>query len=70
LKGSFQIATQLQTLIDAAKRADEVELDGAFCMGNCIFGVSVAVDGVCHLVQPEKTKNFFEKEIMGKHGSF
>ncbi|MDR2631293.1 MAG: (2Fe-2S) ferredoxin domain-containing protein [Spirochaetaceae bacterium] len=68
LKGSRQIVEQLQSLIAATKSEDKVELNGAFCMGKCVSGVSVTVDGVYYSVQPENTKSFFEKEIAGISG--
>ena len=45
---------------------DKVDLNGAFCSGNCVNGVCVTVDGVLHSLQPENTDAFFEKEIMGR----
>ena len=65
LKGSRQIVEQLQSLIAVSGCGDRVELNGAFCMGKCVSGVSVTVDGTYHSVQPENTKTFFEEEILG-----
>jgi len=45
---------------------DKVDLNGAFCSGNCVNGVCVTVDGELFSVQPENTKAFFEKEVMGR----
>jgi NADH:ubiquinone oxidoreductase subunit E len=68
LKGSRQIVEQLQSLIAAAGCKDKVELNGAFCMGKCVSGVSVTVDGIYHSVQPENIKSFFEENIIKKTG--
>ena len=66
LRGSREIIQKLQTLVKANNVSDKVDLNGAFCSGNCVNGVCVTVDGVLHSLQPENTKAFFEKEIMGR----
>ncbi|MDR2184182.1 MAG: (2Fe-2S) ferredoxin domain-containing protein [Treponema sp.] len=66
LKGSRQIVEQLQSLIAGAGCKDQVELNGAFCMGRCVTGVSVTVDGAYHSVKPEDTKSFFEEHVLSK----
>jgi NADH:ubiquinone oxidoreductase subunit E len=68
LKGSRQIVEQLQSLIAKADCKDKVELNGAFCMGKCVTGVSVTVDGIYHSVKPGDTKTFFEENILKKNG--
>ena len=45
---------------------DKVDLNGAFCSGNCVNGVCVTVDGELHSLSPETTEEFFKKEIMGR----
>lgn len=66
LKGSRQIVSQLQELVKENQLEDKVELGGTFCMGNCVNGVSVTVDGKLFSVAPETTKDFFQKEILAK----
>lgn len=66
LKGSRQVVEQLQFLVKENGLEDKVELGGTFCMGNCVNGVNVTVDGVQHSLSPETTKAFFEKEILAK----
>lgn len=66
LKGSRQIVEQLQYLVKENNLEDKVELSGTFCMGNCVNGVSVTVDGELCSLSPETTKEFFEKEILAK----
>lgn len=46
--------------------AGKVDLNGAFCSGNCENGVCVTVDGELFSVQPENVDAFFEKEILGR----
>ncbi len=66
LKGSRQIVERLQALVQEKGLEDKVELGGTFCMGDCVNGVNVTVDGVKHSVSPETVDAFFEKEILAK----
>lgn len=66
LKGSRQIIERLQNLISENNLADKVELGGAFCMKNCVNGVSVTVDDKLFSVKPETVDSFFENEILTK----
>ena len=66
LTGSREIIQKLQELVAKNGLGDKVDLNGAFCSGNCVNGVCVTVDGVLHSLQPENTDAFFEKEIMGR----
>ena len=65
LKGSREIIQQLQ-LVKEHGVSDKVDLNGAFCTGNCVNGVCVTVDGTLYSLSPETTKEFFEKEILGR----
>ena len=66
LKGSRQIVERLQALVQEKGLEDKVELGGTFCMGDCVNGVNVIVDGVKHSVAPETVDEFFEKEVLAK----
>ncbi|MDD3243716.1 MAG: NAD(P)H-dependent oxidoreductase subunit E [Eubacteriales bacterium] len=66
LKGSRQVVEELQNLVEQRRLGDQVELAGAFCMGNCQNGVCVTVDGELMSVKPETVNEFFEKEIAGR----
>ena len=66
LKGSREIIQQLQQLVKEHGVWDKVDLNGAFCTGNCVNGVCVTVDGTLYSLSPETTKEFFEKEILGR----
>lgn len=63
LKGSRQIVDRLQNLIAEKKLKDDVELCGAYCMKNCVNGVSVKIDDKIYSVTPDTVDNFFETEI-------
>ena len=64
LKGSRQIVERHQALVKENHLEDKVELSGTFCMGNCVNGVSVTVDGRLCSLSPENTEEFFQKEIL------
>lgn len=64
LKGSRQIVEKFQSLVSKNNLTDKVELNGSFCMGNCINGVNVLVDGTQFSVLPETAEDFFEQEIL------
>jgi len=66
LKGSKQIVEQLQSLTMQHGLQNEVELSGAFCMGNCTHGVSVIIDGELFSLHPEDVKQFFTAEVLSK----
>lgn len=64
LKGSRDIVTQLESLISEHNLTQEIELNGSFCMGDCVNGVSVKIDGELFSLKPETTKDFFETVIL------
>ena len=66
LKGFREIIKEMQELVAKNGVGDKVDLNGAFCSGNCVNGVCVTVDGTLFSLKPENTKEFFEKEIMGR----
>ncbi|MFR5601755.1 MAG: (2Fe-2S) ferredoxin domain-containing protein [Lachnospiraceae bacterium] len=66
LKGSREIIQQMQALVAEHGIADKVDLNGAFCSGNCVNGVCVTVDGQLFSVSPETTQDFFQKEVLGR----
>ena len=64
VKGSRQIVDELRYLVKENHLEDKVELAGSFCLGKCEQGVCVTVDGQLFSVQPDKTNDFFENEIV------
>ena len=64
LKGSRDIVTKLTELISEHKLQEQVELTGAFCMGNCVKGVCVKVDDELYSVTPTSTEEFFQHTIL------
>lgn len=68
LKGSRNVIDSLQSLIALNNLQDKVELCGAFCMKNCVNGVSVKIGDEIHSVKPETVEEFFNNEIKSKLG--
>lgn len=66
IKGSRKIVDEFQSLIAKNNVGDEVKLGGTFCMGECQKGVCVKVDDDFFSVTPETSREFFEKEILGR----
>ena len=63
LKGSRQVVEQLQSLTEQTKPQGEIELCGAFCMGNCTQGVSVMIGDKLFSLRPKDVTDFFESEV-------
>jgi len=67
LKGSREIIQKMQELVKEKSVSNTVDLNGAFCSGNCVKeGVCVTVDGELFSLKPDETEEFFEKEILGR----
>lgn len=64
LKGSKQVVEELQYLIARNNLKEKIELSGTFCMNNCQEGVCVKINDTVYSLTPEKTKSFFETEIL------
>lgn len=68
LKGSRQVIEALQSRVAENNLGGKVDLCGAFCMKNCVNGVSVTVDDVLYSVKPDTVDDFFDNEILAKLG--
>lgn len=66
LKGSRSIIEGLQKMVKENNLEEKVELSAAFCMKNCVNGVSVMADDVLYSVKPETVEDFFKNEILSK----
>lgn len=64
LKGSRQVVEELRTLIEEKGLQEQMTLSGAFCMGDCVHGVNVSVDGDRFSVMPADTRTFFESVLL------
>ena len=66
LKGAREVVEEFQRQVKEHDLDDKVTLSGAFCMGNCVNGVSVTVDGELFSVKPDTAKAFFEEQVLPK----
>ena len=66
IKGSKNVVEQLRDLIERNNLGDKVDLGGAFCMGKCVEGVCVTVDGQLCSVSPDTVDEFFNSEVLAK----
>ena len=66
LKGSRDIITILERLINIHNVKDKVTLMGSFCMGHCVDSVCCKIDDQIYSLTPAKTEDFFVKEILGR----
>ena len=65
LKGSYEIINTLKNLISEHKLEDKVELAAAFCLGQCLNGVTVKIDGELVLgVSPDNVTELFRERIL------
>ncbi|BCN31400.1 (2Fe-2S) ferredoxin domain-containing protein [Anaeromicropila herbilytica] len=65
LKGSRQIIESLESLIKEHHLEDDIELNGSFCMGECMKGVCVTMNGTLYSLKPDNVEEFFNKEVLG-----
>ncbi len=67
LKGARQVVEALQDYIERDNLSDSVELEAAFCSGNCQDGVSITIDNKkLFSVVPSNVEEFYNKEIKSK----
>lgn len=65
LKGSYNVINSLHQLIEEYGIADCVEINAAFCFGQCTKAVSVQInDEEVHSVSGATVRDFFEKKIL------
>ena len=64
LKGSREIVSKLETLIEENNLKNEIELNGSFCMGNCVNGVCVKIEDTLFSVRPDTTNEFFQTQVL------
>lgn len=67
ISGSHHVIDRLGQLIRQYELEDQVELAGAFCMGNCGENVSAEIDGkVIEDLNKDSVDRVFEREILAK----
>lgn len=65
LKGSYNIISELQNLIEENDLGDQVEIKAVFCLGKCSDAVAVRVDdGEIESVNSDTVNDFFTTRIL------
>lgn len=65
LKGSYDIINTFKELIEKNHLEDKVELAAAVCLGRCMDGVTIKVDGELVLgVNRDNMNEIFDKYIL------
>ncbi len=65
VRGSDELASTLEKLIEIEGLNNQVELVGAFCMELCSMGVSIRVNERQYReIHPEDAEQFFYEEIV------
>ena len=64
LKGSYDVITGLQKLIDDNKLGEKVQLRSQFCMSNCQNGVSVGIGDNIYSVSPDTVEAFYNENVV------
>ncbi len=64
LKGSREIVHILGDLIKVHHLENSVELNGSFCIGECMKGVCVKFNHKLYSLTPEEAETFFMKEVL------
>ena len=67
IKGSYNVISSFQQLIEEYKVFDQVELKAVFCLGHCQDAVSVQIDeGKIYSVTGATAREFFKSEVMSR----
>ena len=66
LKGSYNVVSELQEMIEEKGLGDEVELTGVFCLGHCTDAVSVQIGEEVFSVNSDIVGDFFKEQVLAK----
>ena len=66
LKGSYNIVSELQEMIEENKLGDKGELTGVFCLGHCTDAVSVQIGEEIFSVNTDNVGEFFKNQVLAK----
>jgi NADH:ubiquinone oxidoreductase subunit E len=66
LKGSYDVINRLQEMIEKYNLENCVEVEAVFCLGHCIKGVSVQLNGndTIFSVTPDNVDDFFIENVL------
>lgn len=68
LKGSYNVITELQQLMEDDPYGSQIELKSVFCLGHCQNGVSVQIDDdpTIFNVSKDSVKDFYYNIVIPK----
>ena len=68
LKGSYNVITAMQQLLEEEPYGSKIELKSVFCLGHCQSGVSVQIDDepTIYSVTSTSVRDFFESIVLPK----
>lgn len=68
LKGSYNVITKLQQLIEEDSNGSQIELKSVFCLGHCQAGVSVQIgdEETIYSVSNESVNDFYFNTVIPK----
>lgn len=65
VKGSYNVISAFQQIIEEYSIFNEVELKAVFCLGHCMDAVSVQInEEAIYSVSGESARNFFKQYIL------
>lgn len=67
LKGSHEVIEKMQSYIAGDALEEMILLKGSFCLGQCMEGVSVRIDGRLVSVSPETAETVIREHWEEKH---
>ena len=66
LKGSYNVVSELQEMIEESGLGDRVGLTGVFCLGHCTDAVSVQIGDEVFSVNTDNVGEFFKNQVLAK----
>lgn len=68
IKGSYNVITAMQQLLEEEAYGNQLELKSVFCLGHCQSGVSVQLDDdpTIYSVTPDSVKEFYATTVLPK----
>lgn len=66
LKGSYNVITELQQLMEEDSYGSQIELKSVFCLGHCQTGVSIQIDEdpTIYSVTQDSVKYFYYNVVI------
>ena len=65
IKGSYNVISAFQQLVEEYQVFEQVELKAVFCLGHCTEAVSVQIDqGDIYSVSGATARTFFKEEVL------